>query len=215
MRRNGNTAIFGTPTWPLWSPQPTDQANHHAPPKRHTPQSALTTLTTPTTLTVMINLGLSRTSSCKVYNEIAQNDNSQKLQKNWAIMQYMIFVSIFEVAKNDNLEKWIAARNDNLQGVGSDCISRANSAIRGKLVTALQAYTLNPSTKFPPNPTSRKINTQELTSWHCLNCSMYAFIYCIKNIKNKEIEPYNNIYLGMHATFSSSAVMLTLKCWLF
>ena len=53
----------------------------------------------------MINLGLSRTSSCKVYNEIAQNDNSQKLQKNWAIMQYMIFVSIFEVAKNDNLEK--------------------------------------------------------------------------------------------------------------
>ena len=27
----------------------------------------------------------------------------------------------------------------------------------------------------------------------------------MKNIKNKEIEPYNNIYLGMHATFSSSA----------
>ena len=33
----------------------------------------------------------------------------------------------------------------------------------------------------------------------------------MKNIKNKEIEPYNNIYLGMHATFSSSAEMLTLK----
>ena len=31
----------------------------------------------------------------------------------------------------------------------------------------------------------------------------------MKNIKNKEIEPYNNIYLGMHATFSSSAEMLT------
>ena len=27
----------------------------------------------------------------------------------------------------------------------------------------------------------------------------------MKNIKNKEIEPYNNIYLGMHATFSCSA----------
>ena len=37
----------------------------------------------------------------------------------------------------------------------------------------------------------------------------------MKNIKNKEIEPDNNIYLGMHATFSSSAEMLTLKCWLF
>ena len=56
-------------------------------------------------------------------------------------------------------KKWIAARNDNLQGVGSDCISRANSAIRGKLGTALQAYTLNPCTKFPPNPTSKKVNT--------------------------------------------------------
>ena len=33
------------------------------------------------------------------------------------------------------------------------------SAIWGKLGTALQAYTLNPCTKFPPNPTSRKVNT--------------------------------------------------------
>ena len=32
-------------------------------------------------------------------------------------------------------------------------------AIWGKLGTALQAYTLNPCTKFPPNPTSRKVNT--------------------------------------------------------
>ena len=31
--------------------------------------------------------------------------------------------------------------------------------IWGKLGTALQAYTLNPCTKFPPNPTSRKVNT--------------------------------------------------------
>ena len=34
-----------------------------------------------------------------------------------------------------------------------------HSAIWGKLGTALQAYALNPSTKFPPNPTSRKVNT--------------------------------------------------------
>ena len=34
-----------------------------------------------------------------------------------------------------------------------------HSAIGGKLGTALQAFTLNPCTKFPPNPTSRKVNT--------------------------------------------------------
>ena len=34
-----------------------------------------------------------------------------------------------------------------------------HSAIWGKLGTAPQAYALNPCTKFPPNPTSRKVNT--------------------------------------------------------
>ena len=34
-----------------------------------------------------------------------------------------------------------------------------HSAIWGKLGTALQAYALNPCAKFPPNPTSRKVNT--------------------------------------------------------
>ena len=34
-----------------------------------------------------------------------------------------------------------------------------HSAIWGKLGTALQAYALNPCTKFPPSPTSRKVNT--------------------------------------------------------
>ena len=34
-----------------------------------------------------------------------------------------------------------------------------HSAIWGKLGIALQAYALNPCTKFPPNPTSRKVNT--------------------------------------------------------
>ena len=34
-----------------------------------------------------------------------------------------------------------------------------HSAIWGKLGTAIQGYILNPCTKFPPNPTSRKVNT--------------------------------------------------------
>ena len=34
-----------------------------------------------------------------------------------------------------------------------------HSAIWGKLGTALQAYTLNPCTKFAANPTSRKVKT--------------------------------------------------------
>ena len=42
------------------------------------------------------------------------------------------------------------------KGLWSDCISRAHSAIWGKLGTA---YTLNPCTKFPPNPTSAKVIT--------------------------------------------------------
>ena len=37
------------------------------------------------------------------------------------------------------------------QGLGSDCVSKAQSAILGKLGTALQAYTLDPCNKFPPN----------------------------------------------------------------
>ena len=41
-----------------------------------------------------------------------------------------------------------------------------HSAILGKLGTALQAYTLNPCTKFRPNPTSTNVNTDELTSEH-------------------------------------------------
>ena len=46
-----------------------------------------------------------------------------------------------------------------LKGLGSDCISRAHSAIWGKLGTALQAYTLKPCNKFPQKPTSRRVNT--------------------------------------------------------
>ena len=38
--------------------------------------------------------------------------------------------------------------------------------IWGKLGTALQGYTLNPCSKLPPNPTSTKVNTDELTFEH-------------------------------------------------
>ena len=47
----------------------------------------------------------------------------------------------------------------NSKGWGQSVKLGPHSAIWGKLGTALQAYTLNPCTKFPPNPTSRKVNT--------------------------------------------------------
>merc|ERR1712115_46227 len=39
-----------------------------------------------------------------------------------------------------------------------------HSAIWGKLGTVVQGYTLNPCTRLPPNPTSTKVNNEELTS---------------------------------------------------
>ena len=45
------------------------------------------------------------------------------------------------------------------KGWGQNAKLGPHSAIWGKLGTALQAYALNPCTKFPPNPTSRKVNT--------------------------------------------------------
>ena len=47
----------------------------------------------------------------------------------------------------------------NHKGWGLSAKLGKHSAIWGKLGTTLQAYTLNPCTKFPPNPTSRKVNT--------------------------------------------------------
>ena len=46
-----------------------------------------------------------------------------------------------------------------LKGWGQNVKLGPHGAIWGKLGTALQAYALNPCTKFPPNPTSRKVNT--------------------------------------------------------
>ena len=45
------------------------------------------------------------------------------------------------------------------KGWGQSAKLGTHSAICSKLGAALQAYALNPCTKFPPNPTSRKVNT--------------------------------------------------------
>ena len=45
------------------------------------------------------------------------------------------------------------------KGWGQNAKLGPHSVIWGKLGTALQAHALNPCTKFPPNPTSRKVNT--------------------------------------------------------
>ena len=47
----------------------------------------------------------------------------------------------------------------NSKGWGLSAKLGKHSAIWGKLGTAPQTYTLNPCTRFPPNPTSRKVNT--------------------------------------------------------
>ena len=52
------------------------------------------------------------------------------------------------------------------KGWGQSAKLGPHSAIWGKLGTALQAYTLNPCAKFPPNPKSRKVNTDELADQH-------------------------------------------------
>ena len=49
--------------------------------------------------------------------------------------------------------------NEECKGWGLSVKLGKHSAIWGTLGTALQAYTLNPCTKFPPKPTSRKVNT--------------------------------------------------------
>ena len=56
-------------------------------------------------------------------------------------------------------EKLCASLNSMTKGWGLSAKLGKHSVIWGKLGTALQAYTLNPCTKFPPNPTSRKVNT--------------------------------------------------------
>ena len=52
-----------------------------------------------------------------------------------------------------------AKRYQIFKGWGQSAKLGKHSAIWGKLGTALQAYALNPCTKFAANPTSRKVNT--------------------------------------------------------
>ena len=84
------------------------------------------------------------------------------------------FISVNECPKNYNIcdteygKGWLAiAKLKPLslfislfqKGWGQSAKLGTHSAICSKLGTALQAYALNPCTKFPPNPTSRKVNT--------------------------------------------------------
>ena len=59
----------------------------------------------------------------------------------------------------DVFVKYEMEANKMCKGWGQNAKLGPHSAIWGKLGTALQAYALNPFTKFPPNPTSRKVNT--------------------------------------------------------
>ena len=61
-------------------------------------------------------------------------------------------------AKHINMNQRVREETIN-KGWGLSVKLGKHSAIWGKLGTALQAYALKPCTKFPPNPTSRKVNT--------------------------------------------------------
>ena len=66
-----------------------------------------------------------------------------------------LILPIYRVSRKNVLIE----QNHNQKGWGLSAKLGNHSAIWGKLGTALQAYALNPCTKFPPNPTSRKVNT--------------------------------------------------------
>ena len=67
-------------------------------------------------------------------------------------------VCIYEAVSCNKL-KWKIGKTQQYKGWGQSAKLGKHSAIWGKLGTALQAYALNPCTKFPPNPTSRKVKT--------------------------------------------------------
>ena len=62
--------------------------------------------------------------------------------------------------------KYIRKKQIIVKGWGQSAKLKKHSRIWGKFGRAIQGYILNPCTKFPPNPTSRKVNNQELTSQH-------------------------------------------------
>ena len=63
---------------------------------------------------------------------------------------------LYDLQKRDYLESF---KGDQPKGWGQSAKLGKHSAIWGKLGTALQAYALNPCTKFAANPTSRKVKT--------------------------------------------------------
>ena len=67
----------------------------------------------------------------------------------WPLRELFILLALGQ--KKCNARYW--------KGWGLSAKLGKHCAIWGKLGTALQAYALNPCTKFPPNPTSRKVNT--------------------------------------------------------
>ena len=71
----------------------------------------------------------------------------QKLSHLWKIFTRALYINRRKIVKSSH------------KGWGLSVKLGKHSAIWGKLGTALQAFTLNPCTKFPPNPTSRKVNT--------------------------------------------------------
>ena len=79
--------------------------------------------------------------------------------------KYFIFFTIspvFQPRLQRNLQRRQRSANQSQlksKVLGLSAKLGKHSAIWGKLGAALQAYTLNPCNKFPPNPTSRKVNT--------------------------------------------------------
>ena len=67
----------------------------------------------------------------------------------WPLRELFILLALGQ--KKCNARYW--------KGWGLSAKLGKHCAIWGKLGTALQAYAVNPCTKFPPNPTSRKVNT--------------------------------------------------------
>ena len=61
------------------------------------------------------------------------------------------------IENHDDAQDWELAWTS--KGWGQSAKLGKHSGICSKLGTALQAYTMNPCTKFAANPTSRKVNT--------------------------------------------------------
>ena len=66
------------------------------------------------------------------------------------------------ILERTDVERSLLNEGQNHKGWGQGAKLGKHSAICSKLGTALQAYTLNPCTKFAANPTFRKVNISAL-----------------------------------------------------